>query len=101
MVVKNDGPVFRMRVPSAGVPDTLIGKRRPAAIRDACESVAWRTPGIASNRRCRSAYNVAISGSRCPAWRAFTLKQQHILTIETQLDGLQIGKRPHEEARRN
>ncbi len=29
------------------------------------------------------------------------LEQQQIFTIETQLDGLQIRKRPHEETRRD
>jgi hypothetical protein len=29
MVVKNSGPVFRMRVPGAGVPEMLIGSCPP------------------------------------------------------------------------
>ncbi len=55
MVVKNAGPVFKMRAPGAGVPETLTGNCLPAAMREACERVALRTPGIASNRVRKSA----------------------------------------------
>ena len=55
MVVKNRGPVLRMRWPRVGTPLTVTGYARPALMSDACDSVASRTPGISLRRRRRSA----------------------------------------------
>ena len=55
MVVKNRGPLNRIRVRSVGRPSIVIGCDRPALMSEACDNVTSRTPGTSLRRRCRSA----------------------------------------------
>ena len=103
MVVKKPAPTVRMLLFCGVAAATLIpvaagARSDQRMIRQACRAHAGDGAELRlADRRRRS----TISGSLCPACRAFSWKRQHVLAVESELNRLQIRKGPQEQSGRD
>ncbi len=98
MVVKNEGPVFRMRVPANALARhadrDLPASTDERRVRKACALHAWN--------RVEPSSKIGIEtrdlGIDVTGLAGVQIEQQDVLAVETELNGLQVRQRAHEEA---